>query len=119
MATVKGGFFAQYSGTYTPDKSGKSAARRYAAKFLDRLKVLQELALELNGAAAGQAALVTYKRIQASAELGGKRIVETVTPLSRNTAAADETAIDEDLLTYGGIDTTPVINLDRNPLGTR
>lgn len=115
--TVKGGFFGQYGGTHT--LVGDSSVRRAIARLFERIPVLKELALTLNGAAAGQAALATKAQVQASSELGGKRTVEVVDLVNRVTVSADEDAIDNDILSYSAHDTTPPINLDRNPLGTR
>lgn len=61
---------------------------------------IKELMLTLNGAAAGEAALDTYSRVEHTedagnpAAYGGARTIETVTVINANTAAADETAID-------------------------
>jgi hypothetical protein len=51
----------------------------------------------LNGAAAGQAALSTFKRVQArngDDTLGGVRTVETRSIVNRVTSAGDKTVID-------------------------
>lgn len=121
-ATVKGGLFAQYSSTLT-QINGKNSGRRSVAQLLGQksLRALRELATTLNGAASGDPASATNKRIEANSELGGVRTVETETLVSRNTAAADITAINADLLTLSTrtYDPTPVANLDGNPLGTR
>lgn len=122
MATVKGGLFAQYSSTHSLLAS-MGAGRRRAAMALGRkgLRALRELMTTLNGAAAGSAALATQARIQASSELGGKRVIETETLVDRNTTAADVTEIDATVLSLNSKthDPTPVANKDGNPLGTR
>lgn len=82
----------------------------------------RELMVQLNGVAPGAAALKTLGRVQASTELGGKRVIETDTIVNRVTAAGDVTAIAANLLTYTTRTTfgaSPKANLDGNPLGTR
>lgn len=72
------------------------------AKILRRngARELNELMLTLNGAAAGEAALKQYSRVQFADDVGnpvahgGARTIETVTVINRVSAAADETAID-------------------------
>ena len=57
-------------------------------------KVMRELLDTLIGATAGSAASHTYKRIaEDSGQGGGNRTIETVTSISRNSAAADVTAL--------------------------
>lgn len=73
-------------------------ARLFAGRGYDRAK-LRELMIELTGAAAGQAALVQRKRVQAEANLsqnvqGGLRTIETFDVVNRVTASADETNIE-------------------------
>ena len=116
-ATVKGGLFGQYSPTLT--FVGDSSVRRAIARRFKQIPGLRELALTLNGAAAGQAASATRAVVSNSGQLGGRRAIDTVTVVGRNTDAADETAIDNDILSYDAHDPTPPINLDHNPLGTR
>lgn len=77
----------------------KSALKRNISRVLRKngARGLKELMLELNGAAAGQAASSTFKRVSHDTDpygLGGTRAIDTVTVLSRNTASADETEID-------------------------
>jgi hypothetical protein len=121
-ADVKGGFWAQYAATLS-QVSGINFARREAAKMLNKkgTYALRELMETLNGAAAGSAASKTLGRIEANSELGGVRVVETETLVGRNTASADETAIDHDILAFSANTYTasPVANGDGNPLGTR
>ncbi|NJL53781.1 hypothetical protein HC928_00650 [bacterium] len=74
-------------------------------------RVLNELLYELTGVAAGQAALASYKQIQAAKEsaddnYGGARTIGTRTLLDRVTAAADQTHIRE-LLTRDAKPTYP------------
>ena len=120
-ATVGGGLYGQLGNVLTQVR-GLSSRRRTVARTMAHLKTLRELAVELNGVAAGAAALKTQKRIKADPTLddrGGKQTIETETFVNRVTAAADQTAITDDLLTYDNHDATPPVNLDRNPLGTR
>lgn len=121
-ATVKGGLFAQYGATLA-QVDGRNSLRRMASMYLGKKSTfaLRELMETLNGAAAGSAASKTLKRIENSTELGGRRTIETETLVSRNTASADETAIDADILSLSTrtYDPTPVANKDNNPLGTR
>lgn len=59
-------------------------------------RLFQEIMLTVNGAAAGSAASKTHSRIEAptdSDNLGGVRVIETVTDVSRNTDAADVTEL--------------------------
>ena len=120
-AAIKGGLY-ETAGVATQSTFEQSGAlRRVAARTLSRngMRILRELMLTLNGATAGSAASATYGRVAASDELGGVRTIETVTAISRNSAAADKTEIDADILSYESYDATPVANLDGNPLGTR
>lgn len=60
--------------------------------------VTRELLYELLGAAAGQTALTTHKRVQAVQDLsanvmGGVRPIETFTGINRATTSADRTAL--------------------------
>jgi hypothetical protein len=120
-ADVKGGFFAQYSATLSQTGS-RGAAARLAALALGRkgAQALRELMKELNGAAAGQPAVSGQYRIEANTELGGVRDVEFETFINRNTAAADETLIDQDVLALSSQthDPTPVENGNGNPLNS-
>jgi hypothetical protein len=76
----------------------RSTLERRMGRLAKGMKLKRALALALNGAAAGGAALYTEKRITAqpgpTGEHGGVRTVETNTFVNRNTAAADETQID-------------------------
>lgn len=124
VAQVKGGFWAQYGVTMTSiTTNGRGAARRLIAQALGKKGnlALRETMETLNGAAPGAVAAKTYSRIQASEELGGKRVVETETLINRATTATDKNDINADVLslTSRTHDPTPVPNLDGNPLGTR
>lgn len=123
-ATVKGGFWPTNGVTSLGSISGKGPWRRRIAMALDSKGLLDQraLMLALDGVVPGSLASKTYGRVQNSVELGGKRVVEAETIISRNTAAGDVTEINADFLTmttrtsYGA---SPVANKDGNPLGTR
>lgn len=121
-AAVKGGLFAQYSSTLS-QVQGTGPLRRMAAILLGKkqLRALREKMTTLNGATAGSTALATNARVEANAELGGRRTIETETLINAATVAGDVTEIDADINTLSSktYDPTPVANLDGNPLGTR
>jgi hypothetical protein len=98
-----------YSPLFGPTYStivSKNPMERAARRLFRRLPKTQELMLTLNGAAAGSSASVTRKRVQHDRdELGGARVVETRTILSRNTTSADKTAIDKMISEDSRIDT--------------
>lgn len=123
VATVKGGFFEVNGVTSLTQVSGTGHARRKAAQKLSTkgTYALRELMETLNGAAVGATATKQLSRVVAAEELGGTRSIETETLVNRVTVAADETAIDADILSLSTrtYDPTPVANLDYNPLGTR
>lgn len=123
IATVKGGFWPENGVSTLTQASGVGASVRRAAQALATKGAMarRELMETLNGAAAGSAALKTLSRVAHSEELGGVRTIETETLVDRNTTAADEAAIDADVLSLSTrtYDPTPVANLDGNPLGTR
>lgn len=123
IATVKGGFWPENGVSSLTQSSGVGTARRKAAQALATkgTMALRELMETLNGAAAGAAASKVLTRIAHSEELGGVRTIENETLVGRNTTAADESAIDADILSLSTrtYDPTPVANLDGNPLGTR
>lgn len=122
-ATVKGGFWPENGVTTLAQIGAWRAGRRKVAMALGRkgMMAVREVMETLNGAAAGNAASKVLARIEANTELGGKRTIENETIYSANTAAADVTVINEDLLAFSTktYDPTPPANLDGNPLGTR
>ena len=122
-ATVKGGFWPENGVSSLTQVSTTSAFKRRAAQALSKkgMMALREKMETLNGAAAGSAASKTLSRIEANVELGGVRTIETETLVSANTAAADVTEINEDILALSTRthDSTPIDNGDGNPLGTR
>lgn len=112
---VKGGFWGELGATLTLS-SGESPIKRRIAQWLNKrqLRGFRELMIELNGVAAGQAALAEHTRVAASEELGGVRAIETVTDVDRVTAAADVTNIADTILSYP-LAPTYVVNKDGNP----
>lgn len=123
-ATIKGGFWPQNGVTAYTQSSGRDEQRREVASSLGRKGMMSMRALltALNGVAPGAAASKTLNRIEANAELGGKRTIETETIISRNTVAGDVTEILNYLLLFSTKTTfgaSPVANKDGNPLGTR
>lgn len=117
---VKGGFWGDLGASFVL-ASGHNTIKRRIARLFNRpsMRGYRELALELNGAAAGEAAEATHKQVLArentAGELGGLRTVETVVDVDRNTTAADETDIDENILAYPLEPSTYAVNGDGNP----
>lgn len=122
-ATVKGGLFPEVGVTSLASIQGSGhGVRRITQQLSDKgLRELRERMYTLDGVVAGSAASEVVKRIEANVELGGKRVIETETLISRNTTAADITEINLDLLTSLTSKTTMAspANKDGNPLGTR
>lgn len=123
-ATVKGGFWPNNGVTSLTQSSGKSVWRRRIARALATYGMMDQraLLLALDGVAPGAAALKTLGRIEANAELSGKRTIETNTIINRVSAAGDVTELNADFLTFTTRTTkgsSPVANKDGNPLGTR
>ena len=125
VATVKGGLFEAMGVNSLTSMQGTGASRRTISQQLSDtgLATIRARASALNGVVAGSVAATTRGRIEASEELGGKRVIETDTLINRVTTAADITEINADLLssltsrtTFGA---SPVANKDGNPLGTR
>lgn len=120
MATVRGGFWENNGGVYNWPISTTSRIRDAVAQYLDKSKQDRAVLLALLGVAPGANATDTNKRVQAAEELGGVRVIETVTNINRATTAADVTDLTADIATYGGLDPAVAVpNLDQNPLGTR
>lgn len=81
----------------------QSSFRKQIARLFDRkqLRKDRELIVELLGAAAGETASATLKRVEHSTtELGGLRTIETETLVSRATTAGDDTELTADYFTY-------------------
>lgn len=77
----------------------RSANERHVTRRYRKMKERRALALALNGAAVGGAALATEKRVAASAvEQGQVRPIEVRTIVNRVTTAADKTRQDNMLL---------------------
>ena len=82
-------------------------ARLQRTVGVEGFRVIKELFDTVLGAAAGSAASASYKRAKAETSSdvgGGSRVVETVTVISRNSTAADVTALKE-----------MVVNVSRRP----
>lgn len=122
-ATVKGGLFPEVGVTSLASIQGSGPGVRQISQILSRkgLRELRRRAYTLDGVVAGSTATETVKRIEASAELGGKRTIETETLVGRATISADITEINADLLSSLTSRTTLAspANKDGNPLGTR
>jgi len=123
-ATVKGGFWETNGVPSLLSIDGTNSTRDEVQYSLGRRQLLDQRAIiaALNGVAPGALASKAVTRIVADAELGGKRVVESVNLINRVTTAADVTNITNtllrraDLITFGP---NPPINKDQNPLGTR
>lgn len=106
-----GGSYAQYN--------VNSTMRKGIARVLDRRmnRKDRELMRVLLGAVAGTTATKQYKRIVHSlTELGGKRLMETVSLVNRATTAADDTDLSANILAYSSRPTT--YPKDKARLGT-
>ena len=121
--SVAGGYWETF-GASQMTLENEDPSKRRIAQLLDQPSnaELKELMLTLNGTAAGSAAAASHKRIKAGeasgsfeSDLSGARTVETVTDVSRNTAAADKTNIDQTILAYPLAPTTYPANGDGNP----
>lgn len=86
------------------------ANHRFVSKIMRTagMRALRTAAIALNGAAVGGAASLSYKRVGNPAgpaaaspvateltDLGGERVIDTVSVINRNTVASDETFIDK------------------------
>lgn len=77
----------------------RNPMKRALGRLMRRMPKDQELMLTLNGAAAGQTAAATRKRVaHSTTELGGVRTIEMREIVNRVTTAGDETQIDADLI---------------------
>lgn len=78
-------------GVYTL-RTERSGLNRNYFRLGRRTRIVRELLDTAIGAAAGAAALLTYKRVAANrAGVSGKAVIETATPLNRVTTAGDVT----------------------------
>lgn len=117
MAGYSGLFNGVYGGDYAvlPNATGNvqtDLARVMSKKAYGR-GAYRGLMLALVGAAAGEAALVTHKRVQAQRDLyenvqGGLRPIETFTEIDRDTTADDITAVEAALSLSSQPTTYPV-----------
>ena len=116
MATFYSGFWSDaYSILVNRNPNEHEVARQ-----MHRMPVLRELMRELNGVAAGQAALVTHPRPDHPSSgglVGGLRTIETVNDVNRVTAAADQTAINAEILAHDSTSNAYPTNGDSNPRG--
>lgn len=123
-AQVKGGMHANYASTI----GGVGAwnlvnDHRYTAQSLAHKGDFEVRALmnALLGAAAGGSATLNYSEIEANVEMGGRRNIVTTPIINRVTTANDVSDLKNELgaLAANTFTPSPVINGDRNPLGTR
>lgn len=124
VASVKGGYWAQYSGVLTSVDVATTNAKdhRRIAQELSHKKNLEIRGLidALVGVAPGATALVNYYEIQPAVDMGGIRAIAPSVIINRATTAADVTDIKETITTLSSDTTMPSpFNGDRNPLGTR
>lgn len=112
------GFHPVFGGVNTYSHvSGKNPIKRNVAQGLNQnsFRRIKELMLELNGVAAGAAALAQHSRVAHATDMGGKRTIEVIDDVNRVTAAADVTEIATDILAYPLQPTTYPANGDLNP----
>lgn len=124
LATVKGGFFAQYAPTlggidrYNLAKDHRNTAQTLAHKGDFEIRELTDAIIR---GGVGTVANASYAEIEANVEMGGRRNIVNTSLINRATTANDVADIRE-VITSLSSDTTmpnPVYNGDRNPLGTR
>lgn len=108
MASYSGLWNNEYGENYSPLGSdvnignGRTALSRVFANRLYSRGALRELLSELLGAAAGETAVSSHKRVKAERDLeanvlGGKRTIETFIGVNRPTTADDVVLFDEAL----------------------
>lgn len=102
MPAWSGLWNGHYNEDYSMQHDRPSGRRQTARLNASRgMKPEVEKVTELTGSAPGNTASYTYKRAEAPADsddLGGARVIETVTMINRATTAADETDIDTDYM---------------------
>ena len=121
-AEVKGGLNAQYSGTITSigPEITDSHTRRMAQELSNRGEFALRSVLDtLIGAPPGALASYWVAEIAASPELGGVRPIVQTYVVNRNTTAQDRTDIRRAFTMAPNSTPDPIMNGDRNPLGTR
>lgn len=125
-ANVKGGLFGDSAGLLTLAQiSGRSSARRKVAQELESHAEypIRQILATLIGAAPGATATKTISQIDGStAELGGKRTINSVSVINRATTAADATEVIADFTTLQSrtsFGANPPANKDGSPLGEK
>lgn len=124
IATVLGGFFAQYSSSLSQIR-GVSPARRRIEQLLARkgLRDLRARITATDGVVVGSNATALNRRVDSNQELGGVRAIEIETLINRNTVVNDpiiaEATVFGTMTSRTSFGASPIANLDGNPLGTR
>lgn len=91
MATT---FSPVFGSSFMPPTSVRSANNRQYFRLARRTRKVRALYQAAIGAAAGATASYTVSRVKASTtEQGGKRTIETITPINRATTAGDITQL--------------------------
>lgn len=119
-AIIKGGtLFGDGLSTEYNLARGRNSMQDRAAFALSKVPRVQELAITLNGEAAGGAALKQRARVEAASgvALGGVRVIETVDIVNRATTSADETELDANLFAFTKHDASPPADGNGNPTG--
>lgn len=87
-------FSPVFGGSFMPPTSVRSANNRQYFRLARRTRKVRALYDASIGAAAGATATFTMSRVKASqTEQGGKRVIETTTPINRATTAGDITQL--------------------------
>ena len=131
-AQVKGGLHANYSATlgsvepYNLAKDHKRGAQYLAHKSQYEFRQIVDSLVQ---SGVGGTATYSYSEIGASSELGGVRPVVSTSLINRVTTAQDVSDVRQTLTSLplgpgglpnpGSYTPSPIINGDRNPLGTR
>ena len=123
-ASVKGGLHANYASSLSSmDQYNLSKNHRHAAQYFShkgRFEMRQIIdTLVLSGV--GATATLNYSEIEPNVDMGGRRNIIS-TPIINRTVTGDDIADVRETVTSLASDTytpVPVINGDRNPLGTR
>src|SRR6478736_103933 len=121
-AAVMGGLHANYGATI--DTIGPRITDSFTRRMAQALSNKGEFAFRsvldtLLGAAPGTLASYWTAEIAASPELGGLRPIVQTYVVNRNTNAQDVTDIRQALTMAVNSTPNPLMNGDRNPLGTR
>lgn len=126
VAAVKGGLFGDVAGLSSLTQiSGRASGRRKIAQEFEShaLYPIRQVLSTLIGTAAGSTATKTFGQIDGStAELGGKRVINTVNLVNRATTAGDVTEVTADFLTLytrTSFGASPPANKDGSPLGEK